>query len=295
VNKLDLSSQLLQLLFSGLTLGSIYSLIALALVTTYNITGVLNLAQGEFVALGALLAASLYAAGLPLAAAFLVSVALIALLGGLVERAVINPARDSSSLTLIIITVGLSIFLRGLALLVWGTDPVSLPAFSAGDPLQMGGAAINLQTLWVLGLTFVIVTGLYVFFELTYSGKAVRACVINRTAALLVGINPGTMSLLAFAGSGAIGAAAGIFIAPITLATYDMGFMLGVKGFVAAAIGGMHNIGGAVLGGFILGILEVYSAGLVSSGLKDAVALVVLLAMLMLRPEGLLGTIGRKV
>lgn len=292
---MDLSSQLLQLLFSGLTLGSIYSLIALALVTTFNITGVLNLAQGEFVALGALLAASLYAAGLPLAAAFLVSVALVAALGAVIERAAIYPARESSALTLIIITVGLSISLRGLALLVWGTDPVSLPAFSSGGPLLAGGAAVNLQTLWILGMTAVTMAVMYVFFELTYTGKALRACVINRTAALLVGINPSSMSLLAFAGSGAIGAAAGIFITPITLATYDMGFMLGVKGFVAAAIGGMHNIRGAVLGGFILGILEVYSAGLVSSGLKDAVALVVLLAMLMLRPEGLLAAAGRKI
>lgn len=292
---MDLSSQLLQLLFSGLTLGSIYSLIALALVTTFNITGVLNLAQGEFVALGALLAASLYAAGLPLAAAFLVSVALVAALGAIIERVAIYPARESSALTLIIITVGLSISLRGLALLVWGTDPVSLPAFSSGGPLLVGGAAVNLQTLWILGMAAVTMVVMYVFFELTYTGKALRACVINRTAALLVGINPSSMSLLAFAGSGAIGAAAGIFITPVTLATYDMGFMLGVKGFVAAAIGGMHNIRGAVLGGFILGILEVYSAGLVSSGLKDAVALVVLLAMLMLRPEGLLAVSGRKV
>lgn len=292
---MDLSSQLLQLLFSGLTLGSIYSLIALALVTTFNITGVLNLAQGEFVALGALLAASLYAAGLPLAAAFLVSVALVAALGAVIERAAIYPARESSALTLIIITVGLSISLRGLALLVWGTDPVSLPAFSSGGPLLVGGAAVNLQTLWILGMAAVTMVVMYVFFELTYTGKALRACVINRTAALLVGINPSSMSLLAFAGSGAIGAAAGIFITPVTLATYDMGFMLGVKGFVAAAIGGMHNIRGAVLGGFILGILEVYSAGLVSSGLKDAVALVVLLAMLMLRPEGLLAAAGRKI
>lgn len=292
---MDLSSQLLQLLFSGLTLGSIYSLIALALVTTFNITGVLNLAQGEFVALGALLAASLYAAGLPLAAAFLVSVALVAALGAIIERVAIYPARESSALTLIIITVGLSISLRGLALLVWGTDPVSLPAFSSGGPLLVGGAAVNLQTLWILGMAAVTMVVMYVFFELTYTGKALRACVINRTAALLVGINPSSMSLLAFAGSGAIGAAAGIFITPVTLATYDMGFMLGVKGFVAAAIGGMHNIRGAVLGGFILGILEVYSAGLVSSGLKDAVALVVLLAMLMLRPEGLLAAAGRKI
>ena len=240
---MDLSSQLLQLLFSGLTLGSIYSLIALALVATYNITGVLNLAQGEFVALGALLAASIYAAGLPLAAAFLVSVALIAALGALIERSVIYPARESSALTLIIITVGLSISLRGLALLVWGTEPVSLPAFSSGGPLLLGGAFVNPQTLWILGMAAATTSGLYIFFELTYTGKAVRACVINRTAALLIGINPGTISLLAFAGSD--GAAAGLYHAGYT-ATYEWVYAR-CKGFVTAAIG---VIFAAPFGGF---------------------------------------------
>ncbi len=293
---MELTSQLLQLLFSGLTLGGIYALIALALVTTYNITGVLNLAQGEFVAIGALLAASFYTAGLPLVATFALAVALVAVLGGLVERAAICPAREASGLTLIIITIGLSISLRGLALLVWGTDPVLLPAFSKGGPLVIAGAVVSLQSLWIFGLVAVTLAGLYMFFEATYFGKAVRACMINRTGARLVGINPGLMSLLAFAGSGAIGAAAGIFIVPITLATYDMGFVLGIKGFVAAVIGGMNSVSGAVLGGLILGILEAYSAGLVSSGLKDAVALVVLMAVLLMKPEGLMGVVaGRKV
>lgn len=290
-----LSEQLLQLLLSGLTLGSIYALIALTLVTTFNITGILNLAQGEFVALGALLAASFCAAGLPLAASFALAVILVALLGAIAERSAIHPARGASPLTLIIITIGLSIALRGMALLVWGTDPLALPAFTQGGPIFLGGAALPPQSLWIFGLAFVTVAGLYAFFELTYAGKAVRACVINRTAARLVGINPATMSLLAFAGSGALGAAAGIFIAPVTLATYDMGFMLGVKGFVGAVIGGMHSVGGAVLGGLLLGVLEAYGAGLVSSGLKDAVALIVLLAVLLMKPEGLFGGAGRKV
>ena len=293
---MNLSEQLLQLLIAGLTVGSIYALVALALVTTFNITGILNLAQGEFSALGALLASSLCTAGLPLAAAFAVSVLAAAVLAGLIERAAVHPARGASGLTLIIITLGLSISLRGLALLIWGTDPVVLPAFSKGGPLYLAGAAVSPQSLWIIGLLAVSVAGLHAFFELTYSGKAVRACVINRTAARLVGINPARMSLFAFLGSGALGAAAGIFIAPVTLATYDMGFMLGIKGFVAVIIGGMHSTGGAVLGGIILGVLEAYGAGLVSSGLKDALALLVLLAVLLVKPEGLIGTVsGRKV
>lgn len=289
-----MSDQMLQLLFSGLTLGSIYSLIALALVTTFNITGVLNLAQGEFVAIGALLAISLYAAGLPMIAAFILAILMVAIMGGVLERTAIHSARRASGLTLIIITIGLSIALRGLALLIWGTDTYSLPAFSQGGPLFVGGAALNPQSIWILGFAVVTLAVLYAFFELTYAGKAVKAAVINRTAARLVGINPGTVSFWAFVGSGALGAAAGIFIAPVTMTTYDMGFMLGVKGFVAAVIGGLSNVGGAVLGGLLLGVLESYSAGLISSGLKDALSIIILLAVLLIRPQGILGVLGER-
>jgi branched-chain amino acid transport system permease protein len=286
--------QILQLLFSGLTLGSIYALIALALVTTFNITGVINLAQGEFVALGALLAISLFATGVPMIAAFMLAILLVAIVGGILQRVALHPARGASGLTLIIITIGLSIALRGLALLGWGTDTYSLPAFSTGGPLFIEGAALNLQGFWILGLTVCTLALLYAFLELTYLGKAVKAAVINKTAARLVGINPHTISFWAFVGSGALGAAAGIFIAPITMATYDMGFMLGLKGFIAAAIGGLNNVGGAVLGGLLLGILESYSAGLVSSGLKDALAIVILLVVLTVRPQGILGSLGER-
>lgn len=288
--------QLLQYLFSGLTLGAIYALIALALVMTYNITGILNMAQGEFVALGALTACSLYTAGLPALLCFFLAVLVTAAAGGLVERLAINPARDASPLSLIIITIGVSISLRGLALLIWGTDPHSLPAFTRGGPLQVLGAALNTQSLWIFGLAVVTVAGLFAFMERTYWGKAVRACVVNRTAARLMGINPYLLSFLAFIASGAMGAAAGIFITPVTLATYDMGFMLGLKGFVAAVLGGINNIGGAIVGGFLLGVLEIFGAGLVSSGFKDAVAMIVLIAVLLVRPEGILGMVtGRKV
>ncbi|MCL5289715.1 MAG: branched-chain amino acid ABC transporter permease [Eubacteriales bacterium] len=288
--------QLLQYLFSGLTLGAIYALIALALVMTYNITGILNMAQGEFVALGALTACSLYTAGLPALLCFFLAVLVTAAVGGLVERLAINPARDASPLSLIIITIGVSISLRGLALLIWGTDPHSLPAFTRGGPLQVLGAAVNTQSLWIFGLVVVTVAGLFAFMERTYWGKAVRACVVNRTAARLMGINPYLLSFLAFIASGAMGAAAGIFITPVTLATYDMGFMLGLKGFVAAVLGGINNIGGAIVGGFLLGLLEIFGAGLVSSGFKDAVAMIVLIAVLLVRPEGILGMVtGRKV
>ena len=293
---MQLHDQLLQFIFSGLMLGSIYALIALALVTTYNITGILNMAQGEFVVIGALSACSLYAVGFSLPVTFVLAVLITAVVGGLVERLAINPARNSSPLSLIIITIGVSIALRGTALLIWGTDPYSLPSFSGGGSLHLLGAVINDQSLWIFGLVIFAVSGLYIFMERTFWGKAVRASVINRVGARLVGINPQILAFMAFVASGALGAAAGIVITPVTLATYDMGFVLGLKGFVAAVLGGINSVGGAILGGLLLGIMEMLGAGLVSSGFKDAVALIVLIIVLLVRPEGIISSVtGRRV
>lgn len=289
-----MGEQLLQLLFSGFTLGSIYSLIALTLVITFNVTGILNLAQGEFVVIGALLAVSLKTTGLPLPAALLISIILVAVLGGLIERLTINKARGASGLAMLIITIGISISLRGLALLIWGTDTYSLPAFSQGGPLFLGGAALNPQSIWILGLAILTLVGVGLFFKCTYWGKAVKASVHSPIGARLQGINLNTISLLAFVTAGGLGAAAGVSIAPITMVTYDMGFMLGVKGFVAAAIGGLSSIGGAVIGGILLGLLEAYSSGLISSGLKDAISIIILLGVLLLRPEGILSAIKER-
>ena len=293
---MQLYDHLFQFIFSGLMLGSIYALIALALVTTYNITGILNMAQGEFVAIGALSACSLYSAGFSLPVSFILAVLITAVIGGLTERLAINPARNSSPMSLIIITIGVSIALRGAALLIWGTDPYSLPSFSGGGSLNILGAIINNQSLWIFGLVVFAVSGLYIFMERTYWGKAVRACVINRVGARLVGINPHILSFMALVASGALGAAAGIVITPVTLATYDMGFVLGLKGFVAAVLGGINSVGGAIVGGLLLGVLEIFGAGLVSSGFKDAVALIVLIIVLLVRPEGIVSAVtGKRV
>lgn len=284
-----MGEQLLQLLFSGLTIGSIYSLMGLSIVSLFNITGILNLAQGEFVVIGALIAVSLCSIGMPMIVVFPVSILLVALLGGLLERLTIYRARGASNLNMLIITIGISISLRGLALLIWGTDTYSLPAFTKGGPLFLGGAALNPQSIWIFALGVVIFAGMYLFFEHTYWGKAVKASVNNRTGARLQGINPHTISLLAFVTAGGLGAAAGVSIGPITMVTYDMGFMLGVKGFVAAAIGGLSNVSGAVIGGLFLGILEAFSSGLISSSLKDAISIIILILVLLFRPEGIIG------
>ncbi len=186
-------------------MGSIYALIALTLVITFNITGILNLAQGEFVVIGALLAVSLKTTGLPILGAFVISVILVALLGGLIERLTINKARGASGLAMLIITIGISISLRGLALLIWGTDTYSFPAFTQGGPLFIEGAALNPQSIWIFGLTVITLAGVSLFFGRTYWGKAVKASVHSPIGARLQGINLSTISLMAFIAAGGLG------------------------------------------------------------------------------------------
>ena len=279
-------AELAQYTASGLVVGGVYALIGLGFVIVYGVTRIINFAQGEFVMLGALLMVTFTQAGLPLAAALSLSIAGVAALGALLERVAIHPIVRAPALAVLILTIGASIAIRGTALIVWGTDPAALPAFSAGPPLSVLGATVVRQGLWVLGVAAVVFALLWFFFTRTYAGTAVRACALNARAARLMGIRVDRVFLLAFALSGAIGAVAGAVIAPITYATYDMGLMLGLKGFVAAALGGLVSPPGAIAGGFLLGLLESYAAGLVSSGYKDAVAFIVLIAVLLAQAAG---------
>lgn len=285
---MSLTSQLLQYVLSGVVVGGIYALIGLGFVIVYSVTRVINFAQGEFAMLGALLMVTLAGHGLSVPLAFLLAALAGCGIGALLERVAIHPVRRALPLTLIIITIGASIAFRGAALLAWGTDPFALPPFSAGPPFQLGGAVVVRQGVWVLAVALAIFLGLWAFFTRTYLGKAVRACAINPRAARLMGISVDRMSLLAFGLAGGLGAVAGIVIAPITYASYDMGLMLGLKGFVAAVLGGLVSPPGAIVGGFLLGILEALAAGLVSSGYKDAVAFVVLIVVCLVQVAGLL-------
>lgn len=279
----------LQFLCTGLTIGSIYALIALGFTIIYNASGVVNFAQGEFVMLGALLAVTLTAHGVPLVPALVVSVALVTLLGCLLERGFIRPLAGRPVITPIIVTIGASITLRGVSMLAWGKDALPLAPLPGPPTVALGSAVLQFQSVWVLGISLVAMVCLRLFFDRTLTGRAMRANAANREGALLVGINPGRMVMLSFMFSAAIGALAGALIAPITLASYEMGTMLGLKGFSAAILGGLGSSPGAILGGLLLGVLESFAAGFISSGYKDAVAFVVLLLVLFLRPTGLLG------
>ncbi|MCB1765419.1 MAG: branched-chain amino acid ABC transporter permease, partial [Candidatus Competibacteraceae bacterium] len=281
--------QIFQFLVTGITVGSIYALVGLGFALIYNASDVVNFAQGEFVMLGAMSAIALLAAGLPLPLAAIAATLLTALVGLLLERFAIEPAKGASVITTIIITIGAAIFLRGVASLLWGKNSLPLPAFSGNEPIQLGGATLLPQSLWVLGGTVVLVALIHAFLNRTLLGKALLACSVNRAAAQLVGINVQIMLRLAYGLSAGLGAVAGILVAPITFSSYEAGIMLGLKGFSAAIVGGIGNPMGAVAGGLLLGVLEALGAGLVSSGYKDAIAFMFVLMVLFFEPTGLFG------
>ncbi len=287
-----MSGAWLQFLASGLTAGAIYALVALGFSIVYNASGAINFAQGEFVMIGGMSAVTLLAAGLPLGAAVSLAVVVAMLVALLVEKLAIEPARDAGTVTLIIITIGVSLFLRGLAQLVWDKAVHRLPAFSSEQPLTLLGATLLPQSLWVMGGATLAVVALSAFYGQTLLGKAMLATSYNRLAAQLVGINTRAVLLASFGLAAVLGALGGVLIAPIAFTSYDAGIMLGLKGFSAAMLGGLGSFGGAVLGGLVLGLLEGLGAGFLSSAYKDAIAFVVILAVLFLLPGGLLGARG---
>jgi branched-chain amino acid transport system permease protein len=279
-----------QFLFSGLTTGSIYGLIAIGFGVVHNASGIMNLLQCEFITLGGMITVTLYAlAGIPMAMAIPLAIITVAFIGAVFERSAIRTARAQQVLVLIFITIGASIFIKGLALIVWGSDPFVLPPFSGNEPIHVFRATIVPQDLWVFVITISVVFALYFFFKKSVTGKAMRAVSCNRRAAALTGISVNRMVLLSFAMSGGLGAVAGVIIAPITTTSYDVGFMLGLKGFSAAVLGGYGSMPGAILGGLLLGVMESLATGFISSAYKNAIAFIILLLVLFIRPSGLLG------
>jgi branched-chain amino acid transport system permease protein len=280
---------LLQFVFSGLTVGAVYALVGLGFTLIYNSSGIINFAQGEFVMLGGMITVFATLAGVPLFWAAVIAIVVTTFIGIALHRCAIEPARGASPVVLIMITIGASIFLQGIAQQVFDKRFHSLPAFVPGEPLRLGGAAILPQSVLVLASAAIIVVGLWAFVDRTLFGKALIAIAANRLAAQLIGIDTRKLIDFSFALSAAIGAAAGILITPITLTSYDAGTVLALKGFAAAMLGGMGSALGAVVGGLVLGLLEALSAGYISSNYKDAVAFLIILLVLVFMPQGLFG------
>jgi branched-chain amino acid transport system permease protein len=288
------SAGLLQFVIAGLKNGSIYALVALGFTIVYASTNVINFAQGEFYMLGGMLGVfGFRALGLPLPLAVPAAVLATAGIGVLVEVLFVRPRKDADPMPIIIITVGVSALLSSMARHIFGSDELPLPVFTDGPSLAFGGAAIERQTLWIWGLTLLTVIALTFLYNRTRLGLAMRACMENRDAARLMGIDTARIVMVSFGLAALLGALAGVAVAPLTQTRFDIGTGVALKGFAAAVLGGLGNPLAAVAGGLVLGLTESLSiAGLSSvvqgsSTYKDAIAIGVLLLVLFLRPQGL--------
>jgi branched-chain amino acid transport system permease protein len=285
-------TDLLQFVLGGLVIGSIYAIAAIAYTGIYNITGVINFAQGDMAMIAAMVAIHLCDAGIPYPLAVALAILFGGALGALIERTAIRPLRNHV-LRAIIVTIGIGVALSGITVVLWGTEARTLPSPVPAQTLHILGATLPSHSLLVLVVSALLVCGLALLFQGTYIGRAFRACAVNPFAAQLAGIEVSTMSSLAFVLSGILGAIAGIMVAPITLMQYDTGIAIGLKGFVACMIGGLGNPVGAFAGGLFLGIVESLASGVLSSGWKNAIAFLLLIAILLLRPGGLFGEMER--
>lgn len=284
-------TQIFQYCLSGITVGSIYVIVAIGFNIIYNTTGIINFAQGEFLIMGAMIATTL-SAFMPLAAAVFLAVLITALIGALIEFSFIRGIKAPSVLRLIIITIGVSIIIREAMLHIWNEQIRALPYFTGSEitSIEVLGAYISPQVLWVLGISAIIVLALGVFFNFTLTGQAMRACAANRNSARLCGINVRRMVTLSFMLSAGIGALAGCIISPLTQTQYNMGASLAIKGFTVAVLGGLGNSMAAVAAGLLLGLLEAFSISLLPLAYKDVVAITLLLVILFLRPSGIFGS-----
>ncbi len=280
-----------QFLVSGVTIGAIYALVALGFVTISRASQLINFAQGEFVMLGGVLTFFLLnGVRLPYPIAALGAIIIVVLIGFAMHLSIIYPLRKASIPILIMATLGVSIFLGSTSGLVFGTLPKALPPFSGGQPLQLWGISVLPQSVWVLVASFMLLIFLYLLSHQTLLGKAMEASSTDPLGADLQGISRNLMVFLAFGVSAGVGAFAGILITPIFFTSYSSGTLLGLKGFVAAVLGGWGKNSGAIVGGFVLGIVESVSLAFIPSGYKDGVAFVILLLILYFRPKGILGS-----
>ncbi|HEX3506573.1 MAG TPA: branched-chain amino acid ABC transporter permease [Xanthobacteraceae bacterium] len=282
----------LQSLASGIAVGCVYGLIGIGFCVIYNASGIVNFAQGAFVMLGGMVAsAALQIYGLPLPVAGVVAVVACAGIGVVLERIVVRPLWDRQSATFVMIlaTLAAQIVIERLTLIAAGDQPRSLPMFTDLPPLRVGDLAVSFQFLWIVGGSALVIASLALFFSSTKTGKAMRACAIDRDAAALQGIPVSRMLALAFGLSAALGAFAGVLITPAQYTAFNLGVPFAISGFIAAIVGGFGRPLGALAGGILLGVVQALAIVVLGSAFKNIAALSVLLLFLFFRPTGLLG------
>ncbi len=290
-------SDYLQLAVAGLTMGSVYALVALGYHVILQATRAINFAQGDQVVLGGLVALTLLTGlHLPLWVAILGTLLVGAVIGLLYERLVFRPTYKIGDIATIIASIGMSYFLFHGEGVIWGREAKAFPSFTGTgtEVVDFFGAKVLVQSFWsfaLLGITLVL---FYLFFNRTIYGKAIKAASTNPLAAQLVGISPNQMKGYSVALASGLAALAGMMIAPFTLAGGANAPFIGIKGFAGAVVGGLDNPIGVVVGGLIIGLVESFAAGLISSGYRDPVVFSVLLLTLLIRPSGLFGTQVRR-
>jgi branched-chain amino acid transport system permease protein len=280
----------LQQLIQGISMGSLYGLIAIGYVLIYNAWGVLNFAQGDMVMIGAFAILFTHVfLGLPLLLAFPVAILICIIVGYLVEMVAFRPLISASNQRRLIATIGVGIFLRNLIRVIFGADPFPFRSIFGENPFKVGDLTLVPQNLANMAIGFLLVIALTLFLKKTRMGKAMRATAQDREAARLMGINVKRSMSLTFVMASAIGGFAGMLIAPVYFVIATLGTSMGNKGFASALLGGIGSNGGSMIGGISLGVLEALGAGFLSSAWQSAIAFLVLFLVLIFKPTGIMG------
>ena len=281
----------LQLLVGGIAVGCIYALIGLGYSLIYSASGLMSFVQGEIFMLGAYVAFTIYVGlGIPFLLAVLIAIGIMFAFGMLLERSMISPLlrRGSQQIHIVLATIGLSIFLKNFAMILWGSDVKNFPSSFGENPLKMGPVSISPQQIAIIVVTLACMVLLHLFMSKTKLGTSLRAAAQDPMAAGVVGINVPLTVGMAWALAAALSAVAGILLAPIYGVNPKMGAILSTKGFAAAVLGGYGNMYGAIIGGLIFGVVETMAAGYLSSSFKDIISFGVLIVVLFVMPHGIL-------
>jgi len=285
--------ELIQGLIYGLTMGSIYALVALGLTMVFAAMSVLNFAHADILMIGTFSCLTIIeSTNIPILLAIVISVVLCYLIGAIMALGVFKPMGDASSLAMLLATIGVSAILRNIALLIWGAETRSFPPIFPLEPVRFGDIIFVPRDLYTIMIAFVIMGILWFFFMRTKTGKAIRAANNDRFAARLMGINTDITTTLSFGISAVLGTIAGILLAPIIFVSFNMAPSIVLKAFAAAVIGGLGNFYGAIFGGLFLGLIENFGSRYVSSAYRDAISYGILIIVLFWRPKGIFGERG---
>lgn len=285
---------LLQQIVSGLAMGSIYALVAVGFVLIYKSTEVTNFAQGDIMMVGAFIAFTcINFLHIPFLAAVLFTLIFMFFFGVVVERIVIRPLVGEEAVAIVLATIGLGILIRSIAGMIWGYETYQFKGGITDYPVRLAALSISSVHLWIIGITLLLILGLYFFFSRTKMGISMEATSQNQLAAFLMGIGVNKVFSRIWAISAVVAAVGGILITPIHFLNYNMGF-IGLRAFPAAILGGFGSIPGAILGGVIIGVSESLAGVYLPRGFKDVFAWIILFVVLMIRPKGIFGIQERK-